>query len=138
MYDSLFIMGSPLKENSPRDKNSDDGHYFHPSSPRDEDSAPSLKAFLLKVPRDKEIPDSLVTQTIEGNIASNLSKDSSQINPNLSSTKGTLPSHLNYNPPTLIIPDGYKWIFVHGGWTLIPIINTINFMLKILHLRRIH
>lgn len=39
----------------------------------------------------------------------------------------TLPTHLKLLPPTLPILDGYKWIFIHGGWTLIPSINSDKF-----------
>lgn len=35
-----------------------------------------------------------------------------------------LPTHLKSLPPNISIPDGYNWIFVHGGWTLVPTINS--------------
>lgn len=38
-----------------------------------------------------------------------------------------MPTHLKLLPPTLAIPEGYKWIFIHGGWTLIPSINSDKF-----------
>lgn len=39
----------------------------------------------------------------------------------------SLPSHLNSLPPVMEILDGYKWIFVNEGWTLIPSVNIDKF-----------
>lgn len=41
--------------------------------------------------------------------------------------KGTLPIHLKLIPTAIEIPEGYKWGFVHEGWTLIPKINNDKF-----------
>lgn len=40
---------------------------------------------------------------------------------------GHLPTHLQPLPPAIPIPDGYNWVFIHGGWTLIPSINSEKF-----------
>lgn len=87
---------------------------------------------------DSCIPDS---DTSKHNpiILVKLTNDSGILSPgikslqNLSNTPkndGELPNHLKILPPTLEIPKGYKWIFVHGGWTLIPNVNTEKFYLQ--------
>lgn len=43
------------------------------------------------------------------------------------SKPGSLPNCLQSLPPSIIIPEGYKWIFIHGRWTLIPSINAEKF-----------
>lgn len=149
-------MDSSLKRNSSRDKTPDDGTILHPTSPCDQDSASSLKSYLFKMPRDMSDPDPLILQSIDGDvprdnhslidsstiISSNsnplyshdtgnnftgLNKDSYKKISNTFSTSETIPPHLNLIPPNLVIPEEYKWIFVHGGWTLIPSINFDKF-----------
>ncbi|XP_039120359.1 uncharacterized protein LOC120256756 [Dioscorea cayenensis subsp. rotundata] len=41
---------------------------------------------------------------------------------------GTLPDHLKFLPPAIPIPEGYTWVVIHGGWTLIPKVNSDKFV----------
>lgn len=89
---------NPLKKNSSRDKNTDDGSYLHPSSPCDQDSAPSLKAFLLKAPRDKKNPEPLIIQSLEGDVP----QDNSPVNDSIKiiSSDSNLLSSPDFNQNT--------------------------------------
>lgn len=147
-----------LKNLSSRDKNFDDGSSLLSSLPRDQDSAPSLKAYVSKKHMDMDDPNPIPMETFEGDMPRDHNSGNDSINlissetihsndpdhllssginvssmvshqtiPNSSTSSETLPNHLKYNPPNLVIPDGYKWIFIHGGWTLIPCINTEEF-----------
>lgn len=62
-----------------------------------------------------------------GNASSFLSKEVPQFTSTSSPKQGTVPTHLKLLPPIIPIPYGYKWIFIHGGWILIPSINFYKF-----------
>ncbi|KAH7666770.1 Zinc finger CCHC-type protein [Dioscorea alata] len=68
--------------------------------------------------------NSLTSSGIKLSTTVNENSLSSQSN---SLEKDDLPTHLRLLPPTIPIPEGYKWIFIHGGWTLVPSINSDKF-----------
>ena len=41
---------------------------------------------------------------------------------------GSLPCHLRSFLQPMVISEGYKWVVLHGGWTLIPCVNTDKFI----------
>lgn len=46
-----------------------------------------------------------------------------------SAKTGSLPDHLKFLPPSIPIPEGYTWVVIHGGWTLIPKVNSDKFVI---------
>lgn len=35
---------------------------------------------------------------------------------------------MKFLPPAIPIPEGYTWVVIHGGWTLIPKVNSDKFV----------
>lgn len=85
-------------------------------------SIPSNLNYLNIIELDVAI-DSILPSTI----SSPNSKDPLQLILTSPPKSGTLPTHLKLLPPTLAIPEGYKWIFIHGEWMLIPSVNSDKF-----------
>lgn len=58
--------------------------------------------------------------TLDDNIITHVNSPSYSSQIVASAKIGSLPHHLKFLQPSIPIPEGYTWVILHGGWTLIP------------------
>lgn len=118
----------------PRDEDSNASHQpdsFQPILIQSGSSQPNLNIANSNQVYFKQANDSNLASNIHhastGDIPCSKIKEISHSSKTESPQTEALPTHLKLLPPAIPIPEGYKWIFIHGGCTLVPSINSDKF-----------